>query len=100
MIPSAVLTGEDSQDAREEAIDRLTNDSNPNKLEYIFDRFYRVEGSRSEETGGSGLGLAIAKRIVMLHGGSISAKSDMDGTVFEVNLKTIDRKEEAYEQEN
>lgn len=34
--PSAVLTGEDSQEARELAIDRLTNDSNPNKLEYIF----------------------------------------------------------------
>ncbi len=34
--PSAVLTGEDSQESREEAIDRLTNDNNPNKLEYIF----------------------------------------------------------------
>ena len=58
-------------------------------LEYIFDRFYRVEGSRSEETGGSGLGLAIAKRIVMLHEGSIKAKSDMEGTVFEVTLKAV-----------
>ncbi len=34
--PSIALTGEDSQDAREDAIDRLTNDNNPNKLEYIF----------------------------------------------------------------
>ena len=58
-------------------------------LEYIFDRFYRVEGSRSEETGGSGLGLAIAKRIVMLHEGSIKAKSDMEGTVFEVTLNVV-----------
>lgn len=56
-------------------------------LEYIFDRFYRVEGSRSEETGGSGLGLAIAKRIVIMHGGTIKAKSSMEGTVFEVTLK-------------
>ncbi len=68
-------------------------------LEYIFDRFYRVEGSRSEETGGSGLGLAIAKRIVMMHGGSINAKSSMEGTIFEVSLKTINRKEEANEEQ-
>lgn len=58
-------------------------------LEYIFDRFYRVEGSRSEETGGSGLGLAIAKRIVIMHGGTIKARSDMEGTVFEVSLKVV-----------
>ena len=68
-------------------------------MEYIFDRFYRVEGSRSEETGGSGLGLAIAKRIVMMHDGSISAKSDMDGTVFEVNLKVLNKGENKYEEQ-
>lgn len=52
----------------------------------IFDRFYRVENSRSRETGGTGLGLAIAKRIILMHHGSISVKSDFDGTVFEVLL--------------
>lgn len=67
-------------------------------LEYIFERFYRVEGSRSEQTGGTGLGLAIAKRIIVMHGGTIKASSGMDGTVFEVVLKIITQKGEAYEE--
>ena len=58
-------------------------------LEYIFDRFYRVEGSRSETTGGSGLGLAIAKRIIAMHDGTIEASSSLEGTIFEVKLKII-----------
>lgn len=56
-------------------------------LEQIFQRFYRVETSRSCETGGSGLGLAIAHSIVEMHGGIIKAKSDTNGTVFTVKLK-------------
>lgn len=64
-------------------------------LEHIFERFYRVEGSRSSETGGTGLGLAIAKSIILMHGGSITAKSDFDGTVFEVAL---DEKKEGGEE--
>jgi signal transduction histidine kinase len=56
-------------------------------LEKIFTRFYRVESSRSSETGGSGLGLAIAQSIVEMHGGIIYAKSDSEGTVFTVELK-------------
>lgn len=55
-------------------------------LEQIFQRFYRVESSRSRETGGSGLGLVIAKSIVEMHGGNITAKSDSKGTVFTVEL--------------
>ncbi|KSV58442.1 sensor histidine kinase [Acetivibrio ethanolgignens] len=56
-------------------------------LEHIFDRFYRVENSRSVETGGSGLGLAIAKKIAVMHGGSIRAESGVGGTVFEIRLR-------------
>ncbi len=56
-------------------------------LPYIFDRFYRVEQSRSHDTGGSGQGLAIAQKIVEVHGGKISVKStEGQGTIFCVYL--------------
>jgi len=57
-------------------------------LAHIFDKFYRVDQSRTSSTGGTGLGLAIAKNIVELHGGIMEARSDLDGTVFEVRLRT------------
>lgn len=56
-------------------------------LSRIFQRFYRVESSRSSETGGSGLGLAIASSIIEMHSGKIYATSDEKGTVFTVELK-------------
>ena len=43
------------------------------EIGHIFERFYRIEKSRSQKTGGSGLGLAITRRIVELHGGTIEA---------------------------
>lgn len=58
----------------------------PENLNHIFERFYRVENSRSVQTGGTGLGLPIAKRIIELHNGSIEVRSDFEGTVFEVRL--------------
>lgn len=55
-------------------------------LDSLFDRFYRVEESRSQETGGTGLGLAIAQSIVALHGGYIYAKSSHAWTAFIIHL--------------
>lgn len=57
------------------------------ELPLIFNKFYRVEQSRSTTTGGTGLGLAIAKNIVDMHGGTIAVTSDLNGTVFTVKLK-------------
>ena len=54
----------------------------------IFERFYRVEKSRSKEQGGSGLGLAIVKQIVEAHQSEIEVQSKVDkGTVFSFSLK-------------
>ena len=61
------------------------------KLDKIFEKFYRLDSSRTSKTGGSGLGLAIAKEIVELHGGRIYAKSDMKETTFSVILPIIEQ---------
>lgn len=60
------------------------------KLERLFDKFYRADTSRTSSTGGSGLGLAIAKQLTELHGGTIRAKSNSDYTDFTVILPYID----------
>lgn len=57
------------------------------ELPYIFDRFYRVEKSRTKRKGGAGLGLAIAKRIVELHGATLDVESSLScGTTFSFQL--------------
>ncbi len=56
------------------------------KLNAIFEKFFRMDEARSTNTGGAGLGLAIAKEIVTLHGGTISASSENEMTTFSVTL--------------
>lgn len=62
----------------------------PERLPFLFDKFYRLDKSRTSDTGGTGLGLAIAKEIVLLHGGTIDASSENDTTIFAVHLPATD----------
>lgn len=63
----------------------------PQKLQSIFEKFFRLDSARASNTGGAGLGLAIAQEIVHLHGGEITASSADEITCFSVRLPVKNR---------
>lgn len=67
----------------------------PEKLERLFEQFFRLDSARGTNKGGAGLGLAIAKKIVELHGGVISAKSEDETVEFTV-IVPVRRTKENY----
>ena len=55
------------------------------KLEQVFERFFRTDDSRNARTGGLGLGLAISRAIMEAHGGTITARSELGrGSTFRI----------------
>ncbi|ERK49130.1 ATP-binding protein [Leptotrichia sp. oral taxon 879] len=92
-IKSAIKDGFGQISIRDEGIGISDEDA-----KRIFDRFYRVDLSRTKATGGTGLGLAIVKRIVEIHNGRIKINSKMDkGTEISIVLpigETLEKTEE------
>jgi len=58
----------------------------PEKINYLFDQFFRLDASRASHSGGAGLGLAIVKEIVELHGGTIQASSSNESILFSLEF--------------
>lgn len=90
--PTAIATDVESSPARF-AIVRVTDTGPgipPEAREKIFERFYRLDKSRSKETGGTGLGLAIVKHAAQHHAGSVEVTSEEGtGSTFTVRLPAI-----------
>jgi len=86
LIENAVKYGKSARIIVADEHDRLEiriQDEGPGlpsgELGKVFEPFYRVEGSRSRETGGTGLGLSIAKSVAEAHGGSLALRNRAEG---------------------
>jgi signal transduction histidine kinase len=86
LIDNAVLYGKQADIQVDETATELTlriRDHGPGmpntELESVFEPFYRLEGSRSRETGGTGLGLSIARNIARMHGGEVRLRNHENG---------------------
>jgi signal transduction histidine kinase len=86
LLENAVKYGDSARVAVEDSDARLEisiQDEGPGlapaELEKVFEPFYRVEGSRSRETGGTGLGLTIARSVAEAHGGSLVLRNRAEG---------------------
>lgn len=80
---------------REDGMARIWVEDNgegiaPESLEMVFERFHRIDESRSRETGGTGLGLAIVRQLVEAHGGEVGVESEQgDGARFWFTLPAV-----------
>lgn len=76
--PSAGAIAISAHQQRTDVVVQVTNTGHgidPEHLPYVFERFYRVDNSRTRTTGGCGLGLAIVRQLVEAHGGHVWATS-------------------------
>jgi len=86
LVDNAVLYGKKAEIRVEEGPDQLTirvrdhgRGIPDSEIENVFEPFYRLEGSRSRETGGTGLGLSIARNIAQTHGGDVRLRNHEEG---------------------
>lgn len=83
------ITLKESQDKVKIRFENRGNTIPKEKLEHIFEQFFRLDSSRTTKTGGAGLGLSIAKEIVEQHGGQIQADSYDEKIIFEVIIPRL-----------